>query len=101
MAGSGGYLNGTLAWSPDGTRLADAGQRGTSVWSLTDRSAPVFAVERDGTTADLAQALIDEGGCTPHPSVTPRRGPTRARRRTHLEAATTAVGHRAGQSNPR
>ncbi len=93
MAGSGGYLNGTLAWSPDGTRLADAGRRGTSVWSLTDRSAPVFAVERDGTTADLAQALIDEGGCTPHPSVTPRGGPTRARRRTHLEAATTAVGH--------
>lgn len=73
MAGSGGYLNGTLAWSPDGTRLADAGRRGTSVWSLTDRSAPVFAVERDGTTADLAQALIDEGGCAPHPSVTPRR----------------------------
>jgi hypothetical protein len=47
MAGSGGYLNGTLAWSPDGTRLADAGRRGTSVWSLTHRSAPVFAVERD------------------------------------------------------
>jgi hypothetical protein len=45
MAGSGGYLNGTLAWSPDGTRLADAGRRGTSVWSLTDRSAPVFAVD--------------------------------------------------------
>ena len=54
MAGSGGYLNGTLAWSPDATRLADAGRRGTSVWSLTDRSAPVFAVEREGTTADLA-----------------------------------------------
>jgi hypothetical protein len=34
--------------------LADAGRRGTSVWSLTDRSAPVFAVEREGTTADLA-----------------------------------------------
>jgi hypothetical protein len=34
--------------------LADAGQWGTSVWSLTDRSAPVFAVEREGTTADLA-----------------------------------------------
>ena len=54
MAGSGGYLNGTLAWSPDTTRLADAGRRGTSVWSLTDRSAPVFAVEREDTTADLA-----------------------------------------------
>jgi hypothetical protein len=54
MAGSGGYLTGRWHGHRTAPRLADAGQRATSVWSLTDRSAPVFAVEREGTTADLA-----------------------------------------------